>query len=144
MHDMVYFYQNRYHGLVESSCLLQSTQANHIDRTQHENSGSTSIFFCRTDSLTPSNINSSCRNKIQYTQTYICYVPINQSKKKSCISKNSNYLSRIVPFPCTYFYIKIILVFREHTLPNCSPHLDRKSTRLNSSHSGESRMPSSA
>ena len=46
---------------------------------------------------------------------------------------------------CSVFYIKICVSF----LTSSSPlllliYLDRKSTRLNSSHSGESRMPSSA
>ena len=40
---------------------------------------------------------------------------------------------------------KYVDIFKEHEVGvQDLPHLDRKSTRLNSSHSGESRMPSSA
>ena len=43
-----------------------------------------------------------------------------------------------------YVFLPYVLIYRVSFLKGSPRKLDRKSTRLNSSHSGESRMPSSA
>ena len=53
-------------------------------------------------------------------------------------------IENVVRFYCIIFIFKCIMYDLKFKCDSLNLNLDRKSTRLNSSHSGESRMPSSA
>ena len=74
-------------------------------------------------------------------KVYVAHAEHQTSCKVLCVhdDKGGEWMSNAEKFWCQEHGIRV-----EHTMRNEPHQKDRKSTRLNSSHSGESRMPSSA
>ena len=59
--------------------------------------------------------------------------------------KIENYTMNFGPqHPAAHGVLRLVLEMDGEVIERADPHIDRKSTRLNSSHSQQSRMPSSA
>ena len=126
---------------------------------QHECSGSVVLFFrqCFTQKLKKHfyQVLSLLKHKLQgyfgtkkkFGPNKGCHLNSSIKKKKSnaTVTNYFKYFYKMLMWSTSYWFssksiINIIFSFTN----NHSPHQDRKSTRLNSSHKTVSRMPSSA